>query len=242
MPHSLFISDTHLCPTRPAINSTFFEFLRHPAAQAEALYILGDLFEYWAGDDDDDPFNGSVLAALRELADRGVAVYLMHGNRDFLIGNRFASACRAKLLPDPTLISLYGTPTLLMHGDTLCSDDVKYQAFRTKVRNPGYQQQFLAQPLSSRKQIIAGLRAENAEEKQQKSEAIMDVTPATVEAVLREHGYPRLIHGHTHRPALHQHVVDGHRCERWVLADWYLSGSYLHCDTAGCRAIELPAA
>jgi UDP-2,3-diacylglucosamine hydrolase len=242
MPHSLFISDTHLCPARPAINSTFFNFLRHGAARAQALYILGDLFEYWAGDDDDDPFNRSVLAALRELTDRGVSLYLMHGNRDFLIGDRFVSACRAKLLPDPTLISLYGAPTLLMHGDTLCSDDFGYQAFRTKVRNPAYQRQFLAQPLSSRKQIIAGLRAENAEEKQLKSDAIMDVTTATVEAVLRSHGYPRLIHGHTHRPALHQHVIDGHRCERWVLADWYTSGSYLHCDAAGCRVVELPTA
>jgi len=180
MPHSLFISDTHLCPARPAINSTFFNFLRHAAARAQALYILGDLFEYWAGDDDDDPFNRSVLAALRELTDRSVSLYLMHGNRDFLIGDRFASACRAKLLPDPTLISLYGAPTLLMHGDMLCSDDFDYQAFRTKVRNPAYQRQFLAQPLSSRKQIIAGLRAENAEEKQFKSDAIMDVTTATV--------------------------------------------------------------
>jgi UDP-2,3-diacylglucosamine hydrolase len=240
--HSIFVSDLHLCPARLAINSTFFNFLRHAAARAQALYILGDLFEYWAGDDDDDPFNRSVSAALRELTDRSVSLYLMHGNRDFLIGDRFASACRAKLLPDPTLISLYGAPTLLMHGDTLCSDDFDYQAFRTKVRNPAYQRQFLAQPLLSRKQIIAGLRAENAEEKQFKSDAIMDVTTATVEAVLRSHGYPRLIHGHTHRPALHQHVIDGHHCERWVLADWYARGSYLHCDATGCRVIELPTA
>jgi len=239
---TLFVSDLHLCPTRPAINNAFFEFVRHPAAQAEALYILGDLFEYWAGDDDDDPFNAAILAALRELTERGVSLFLMHGNRDFLIGDRFTSSCRAKLLPDPTLINLYGVPTLLMHGDTLCSDDLKYQAFRAKVRNRDYQRQFLARPLSARKQIIAGLRAENAEEKQLKSEAIMDVTTTTVETVLREHGYPRLIHGHTHRPALHQHVVDGHRCERWVLADWYSSGSYLHCDAAGCRAIKLPTA
>jgi UDP-2,3-diacylglucosamine hydrolase len=237
--HSIFVSDLHLCPTRPAINRIFFDFLRGAAAQAEALYILGDLFEYWAGDDDDDPFNASVVAALRELADRGVALHLMHGNRDFLIGDRFAAACRATLLPDPTLIDLYGTPTLLMHGDTLCSDDVGYQQFRAKVRAPQWQENFLAQPLATRKQIIAGLRAENAEEKKLKTEAIMDVTPSTVEAVLRELGYPRLIHGHTHRPALHQHTVDGRRCERWVLADWYTSGSYLYCDAAGCRVIEL---
>jgi len=239
--YSIFTSDLHLCPTRPAINRIFFGFLRGPAAQAEALYILGDLFEYWAGDDDDDPFNASVAAALRELADRGVALFLMHGNRDFLIGERFTAACRAKLLPDPTQMNLYGVPTLLMHGDTLCTDDLGYQEFRAKVRDPGYQQQFLAQSLENRKQIIAGLRARSSEEKQRKPESIMDVTPAAVEAVLRKHGYPRLIHGHTHRPALHRHGIDGHDCERWVLADWYTSGSYLHCDAAGCRVITLPA-
>jgi len=126
-----------------------------------------------------------------------------------------------------------------MHGDTLCTDDVGYQEFRAKVRNPEYQRQFLAQPLLSRKQIIAGLRTENTEKKQSKSESIMNVTPATVDAVLREHSYPRLIHGHTHRPALHRHLVDGHACERWVLADWYTKGSYLRCDRAGCTVIEL---
>ena len=237
--HRIFVSDLHLCPTRPAINQTFFEFLRGPAAQAEALYILGDLFEYWAGDDDDDTFNASVRAALRALSGRGVGIFLMHGNRDFLIGARFAAACGAQLLPDPTLLDLYGTRTLLMHGDTLCTDDAGYQEFRAQVRNPAFQDQFLGQSLARRKEIIAGLRAENAAEKEQKSAAIMDVTIATVEAELRKYGYPRLIHGHTHRPALHQHVVDGHRCERWVLDDWYASGSCLRCDAAGCRVIQL---
>ena len=239
--HSIFVSDLHLCPSRPAINQTFFAFLRGPAARAEALYILGDLFEYWAGDDDDGAFNSSVLAALRALNSGGVALFLMHGNRDFLIGERFATACGAKLLPDPTLIDLYGTRTLLMHGDTLCTDDVGYQEFRAKVRAPAFQKQFLGQPLQKRKEIIAGLRAENAEEKEQKPAAIMDVTGATVEAALREHGYPRLIHGHTHRPALHEHVVNGRHCERWVLADWYTSGSCLVCDATGCRVIRLAA-
>ena len=237
--HSIFISDTHLCPTRPAINQVFFDFLRGPAAQAQALYILGDLFEYWAGDDDDDPFNASVLMGLLELADRGVALYLMHGNRDFLIGKRFVSACRAKLLPDATMVDLYGTPTLLMHGDTLCTDDVRYLEFRAKVRSPEWQQQFLAQTLAQRKQVIADLRRENAAEKKLKTEDIMDATAAGIEAALRAHAYPRLIHGHTHRPALHQHLVDGNKCERWVLADWYTSGSYLHCDNTGCRVLKL---
>ena len=157
--HSIFVSDLHLCPTRPAINQTFFDFLHGSAAQAEALYILGDLFEYWAGDDDDDPFNASVLAALRQLAGSGVALFLMHGNRDFLIGERFVATCGAKLLPDPALIDLYGTPTLLMHGDTLCTDDVRYLEFRAKVRSREWQAQFLAQTLDRRKEIIAGLRS-----------------------------------------------------------------------------------
>lgn len=239
--HSIFVSDLHLCPTRPAINQTFFDFLRGPAAQAEALYILGDLFEYWAGDDDDDPFNASVLAALRALSAGGVALFLMHGNRDFLIGERFTAACGAQLLPDPTLIDLYGTRTLLMHGDTLCTEDVRYLEFRAKVRSPEWQHRFLAQTLDQRKAIIAGLRSENAVEKQLKAEEIMDASPAGIEAALRRHGYPRLIHGHTHRPALHRHVVDGRSCERRVLADWYARGSCLVCDAAGCRVIPLAA-
>jgi UDP-2,3-diacylglucosamine hydrolase len=239
---TLFISDLHLCPTRPAINQTFFDFLCGQAAQAEALYILGDLFEYWAGDDDTDPFNAAVLAALRGLADRGVALYLMHGNRDFLIGDGFTTACRGTLLPDPTLVNLYGQPTLLMHGDTLCTDDVRYLDFRAKVRSSAWQHEFLAQSLDKRRQIIAGLRSENAEEKKVKSEEIMDATQTGIESALRAYGYPRLIHGHTHRPALHQLTVDGHRCERWVLADWYASGSYLHCDAQGLRVVKLLAA
>ena len=239
--HSIFVSDLHLCPTRPAINRIFCDFLRAPAAQAEALYILGDLFEYWAGDDDDDPFNASVADALRELAGRGVALHLMHGNRDFLIGSRFAAASRARLLPDPTRLNLYGIPTLLMHGDTLCTDDLEYQAFRLQVRNPAFQREFLAQPLAARKQEIGKMRAASEANKKNKPEAIMDVTAAAVEDQLRAHAYPRLIHGHTHRPAMHQHVVDGRRCERWVLADWYTGGSYLHCDAQGCRAVQLPA-
>lgn len=237
--HSIFISDLHLSPDRARINEIFFRFLSGPAARAEALYILGDLFEYWAGDDDDDPFNCTVLTGLRGLADGGVALYLMHGNRDFLLGNKAAAACRAALLPDPTLIELYGTPTLLMHGDTLCTDDLRYLEFRTQVRNPAWQQQFLAQQLAARKELIAGVRSKSNEEKKLKADAIMDATEAGVAAALREHGYPRLIHGHTHRPALHHPLIDGRRCERWVLSDWYESGSYLRCDSQGCQSIAL---
>ena len=233
----LFISDLHLCASRPQISRIFFSFLQREARQAESLYILGDLFEYWAGDDDlGDPLNAAVASALATLADNGVHVYLMLGNRDFVIGAEFARASGVTLLPDPTLLSLYGQPLLLMHGDTLCTLDAQYQAFRREARSESWIRDLLAKPLAERKTAIEALRRRSELEKRSKPAAIMDVAPAEVEAVLRRHGYPRLIHGHTHRPARHVHTVDGHACERWVLADWYRAGSYLACDASGCRA------
>jgi UDP-2,3-diacylglucosamine hydrolase len=238
---TLFISDLHLCASRPRINQLFFDFLATTARSANQLYILGDFFEYWAGDDDlDDPFNRTIANAVGDLSSRGVEVFLMHGNRDFLIGDDFCKATGATPLFDPTLIDLNGTPSLLMHGDTLCTDDIEYQQFRTQVRNPKWQQQFLSQPLAKRKAIADDLRRRSENEKQTKPMEIMDVALATVEAHLREHRYPQLIHGHTHRPALHHHNVDGHVCKRWVLSDWYESGSYLHCDAKVTKAIQIP--
>ncbi|MGH8751184.1 MAG: UDP-2,3-diacylglucosamine diphosphatase [Burkholderiales bacterium] len=240
MKPTLFISDLHLCLSRPHINRIFFTFMQSIAPRAQALYALGDLFEYWAGDDDlGDAFNTQVITAFRELTQQGVPLYIMHGNRDFLMGGELVRACGAKLLPDPSLIDLYGTPTLLMHGDTLCTDDTAYQTFRAQVRTPVWQKDFLAQPLAARKAVIEKARAQSELDKSQKSETIMDVNPGTVEIVLREHGYPRLIHGHTHRPARHQHMVDGKNCERWVLSDWYRHGEVLRCDESGCGVIKL---
>ena len=242
MTTTLFISDLHLCVSRPRINRLFFDFLERIARGAERLYILGDFFEYWAGDDDiDEPFNRSIVDALAALASSGVAVFLMHGNRDFLIGDLFCKASGATLLADPTLIDLNGTRTLLMHGDTLCTDDIEYQNFRKQVRDARWQQQFLSQPLAQRKAIIEDLRRRSENEKQTKSMDIMDVTPASVEAALREHDYPRLIHGHTHRPAMLHHRVDEKTCERWVLTDWYEHGGYLRCDEQGLQAVGVPA-
>ncbi len=241
MTTTLFISDLHLCASRPRINQLFFDFIATTAREADALYILGDFFEYWAGDDDiDDPFNRSVIDAVAALAGRGVSVLLMHGNRDFLIGEKFCQAANVTPLQDPTVIDLNGTRTLLLHGDTLCTDDIEYQKFRKQVRDPQWQQQFLAQPLTQRKAIIADLRRRSESEKQTKSMNIMDVSLSSVEAVLRESNYPRLIHGHTHRPALHHHAVDGKNCERWVLTDWYEGGGYLRCDETETRAIQIP--
>lgn len=234
---SIFISDLHLSPERPHINQVFFDFAAGIAARAESVYILGDLFEYWVGDDDlADAFNASVADALHRLSSKGVALHFMHGNRDVLVGQAFAARCGANLLSDPTLLDLHGTRTLVLHGDTLCTDDVEYQKFRTYARDPVNQRRFLSQPLAERRTQMLGMRAESEKHKEATSAEIMDVAPAAVEAVLREHGYPRLIHGHTHRPARHLHTVDGHRCERWVLNDWYQRGGYLHCDRGGCKA------
>jgi UDP-2,3-diacylglucosamine hydrolase len=238
MSHTLFISDLHLTAERPHINQQFFEFAEQVAPKAEALYILGDLFEYWAGDDNtEDPLNASVSAALTKLADGGVRVNFMHGNRDCLIGQAFATRSGTRLISDPTIIDLYGTRTLLMHGDTLCTDDIDYQKFRAYARNSQTQQQFLEQSLATRHQQLRGMRTQSEASKSVKAAAIMDVSPSTVDIELRKYGYPRLIHGHTHRPARHLHAVDGRACERWVLSDWYARSSYLKCDASGCEAV-----
>jgi UDP-2,3-diacylglucosamine hydrolase len=238
--HSIFISDLHLTRERPHINQQFFDFIERIAKAADALYILGDLFEYWIGDDDTaEPLNDAVAQALRGLNTRGVAVLYMHGNRDLLIGNAFVQRSGAKLIADPTLLDLYGTRTLVMHGDTLCTDDIEYQKFRAYAHDPDNQAKFLAQPLPARRRQMLDLRAQSEHSKQAKTSEIMDVSQAAVEAALRANAYPRLIHGHTHRPARHVHMVDGHRCERWVLNDWYQRGGYLRCDSKGCAAVLL---
>lgn len=240
MKHTLFISDLHLASERNGIAESFFRFVNGPAAQAEAVYILGDLFEYWIGDDDlSDSFNASIADALAGLSRGGVAVSLMQGNRDVLMGKDFAARCGASLVADPALLDLYGTRTLVMHGDTLCTDDVEYMKWRAKAHNPEFQARFLAQPSPERKRLILGMRQKSEEHKQGQTPAIMDVATPTVERVLRESGYPRMIHGHTHRPARHVHVVDGRECERWVLNAWYEQGGYLRCDANGCEAHTL---
>jgi len=238
--HSLFISDLHLAAERARIVEQFFSFVAGPAQGARALYVLGDLFEYWVGDDDlDDPLNRSVAQAFSTLAAEGTAVYFMHGNRDLLVGSEFARRASAHLLEDPTLIDLHGTRTLLVHGDTLCTDDVEYQKFRVYARNPQNQARFLAQPVAARHAEMEALRLRSESAKQDKTAEIMDVNPEAVAQALRKAGYPRLIHGHTHRPARHIHRIDGHECERWVLGDWYAGGSYLRCDASGCASITL---
>jgi len=241
MGYALLISDLHLASERPRTVERLYRLLAGPALGAEALYVLGDLFEYWIGDDDlDDPLNGAVAQAFAQTAARGTAVYFMHGNRDLLVGVEFAKRAHAQLIPDPTLTDLFGTRTLLMHGDTLCTDDTEYQKFRAYAHDAGNQARFLGQPVAARRAEAQALRAKSESAKKAKTDEIMDVSEPAVHEVLRKTAYPpRLIHGHTHRPARHVHLVDGHACERWVLGDWYENGSYLRCDAQGCTSIAV---
>lgn len=236
---TLFISDLHLDEQRPAVTALFLDWLRGDAARADALYILGDLFEAYIGDDDDAALVATVADALRVVADGGTRVHFAHGNRDFLVGEAFARRAGLALLPEEALVDLYGTPTLLLHGDTLCLDDVAYQRIRVQLRNPSWQRQFLAQPLAARRAFAAQARAESAKHTGTMDAAIMDVTPSAVEQALAEHGVRRMIHGHTHRPALHDL---GAGRQRIVLGDWYEQGSALRVDAAGVVPITLPLA
>lgn len=225
---TLLISDLHLTEERPAANERFISLLEEKGRAADALYILGDFFEYWIGDDDlAAPFNAVIASLLKDLTRRGVPVYLMHGNRDFLIGEGFCAATGASLLQDPTVLEIAGVKTLLMHGDTLCTDDLDYQAWRRKARDSAFQAAFLAKPLAERRQQVHQMREKSRQVVQEKTAEIMDVNDEAVRQALRGHGVRRLIHGHTHRPGRHAIEVDGQRCERWVLPDWYGRGGYL---------------
>lgn len=223
----LFVSDLHLSAQAPGVTGLFLDFLGGRARAADELYILGDLFEAWPGDDciddADDRYCAGIVAALRELSDAGVALSVMRGNRDFLLGDVFAARSGARLLPDPYILSLPAWQFVLSHGDALCTNDQAYQAFRQQVRDPAWRNAFLAKPLAERKAIAAALRQQSEQAKREKREQadyLMDLDPGATEDFLREHGYATFIHGHTHRPATHDHIVDGIHVERWVMADW----------------------
>lgn len=237
----LFVSDLHLSPRAPAITARFLDFLAGPARDAAGLTILGDLFDYWAGDDDlADPFHARIVAALRTLGEDGLDVAFMAGNRDFLIGDAFAVAAGLRLLPDPCVCDLHGTRTLLTHGDALCTDDADYQAFRAEVRAPGWRTAFLARPLAERKRMIEAFRDRSEAEKRVKPPEIMDVNTQAVDAALRLHQARMIIHGHTHRQGSHIHIIDEQSCTRWVLGDWHAShGNALAVDAAGARWLDL---
>ncbi len=239
---TVFISDLHLDPARPETTAHFLVFLEQHARRAERLYILGDLFEAWIGDDDDAALGLQVVGALRNLTDAGLPVFFLHGNRDFLIGDRFAEASGVRLLPETELIDLYGEAVLLLHGDTLCTDDLEYQAFRAQVRDPLWQTRTLALPLAQRRALASQLRETSRQAMGQKAADIMDVNPAAVERALRARGVRRMIHGHTHRPAVHDWTLDGLSARRAVLGDWYgPAGTVLWCDGGGWRLESFPA-
>jgi UDP-2,3-diacylglucosamine hydrolase len=235
---TLFISDLHLCAERPAITALFLEFLKAEARQARALYILGDLFEYWIGDDavDVDGYR-PILTALHELTIADVPLYVIPGNRDFLMGQDFERASGAHLLPDPTPIDLYGVRTLIMHGDSLCTRDVEHMQFRALTRDPTWQRETLTKPLAERQALARRYREMSRTSTAGKELEIMDVTPSAVDDVMRANDVQHLIHGHTHRPAQHVFSLDGKRAVRTVLGDWYEQGSVLRV-TANSQKLE----
>lgn len=235
MSHLLFISDLHLCHSRPAITHSFIQFLQSTALAAKALYILGDLFEYWPGDDAiTHPHFQTITNALKHATDAGLAIFIMHGNRDFLIGKSFADYTGVTLLNDPTKISFFGKKIVLSHGDALCTDDTAYQEFRAEVRTNAWQAQFLAQSLEARVAYIEKIRQTSEQAKSTKSMAIMDVNSKAVAALFQQFPLANtIIHGHTHRPKQHMQQLGNRICERWVLGDWYEQGSCLKLEQNG---------
>lgn len=239
---TLFIADLHLAEERPQASGRFFHFLESVAADADALYILGDLFEYWAGDDDvDAPIARLAAQKLKALSASGTPVYFMHGNRDFLLARRYADASGMALLNDPAIVDLYGIRTLLAHGDTFCTDDHNYQRFRKLIRRPLIRKILLALPLGLRHAMARSARAGSERAKAEKPYEVMDVNTDAVAAMFRQSGAQRMIHGHTHRPAQHALTIDGQPRERWVLPDWYGEGGYLACTASGCEMLPLPS-
>ncbi len=231
----LFVADLHLQPERPEISRAFLYFLEHLAPGADALYLLGDIFEFWIGDDSPLPGLEAITAGLRELSNQGTQLFFQHGNRDFLVGDRFLQQIGARALASTQRIDTPCGPALLLHGDQLCTDDLAYQQFRSLVRNPDWQRQFLAKPVAERLAIARQLREQSSMEGGKKSMAIMDVNAAAVRASMQAAGVARLIHGHTHRPAIHRLAGIG---ERIVLGDWSNTGWYLEIDDSGRKLIS----
>jgi UDP-2,3-diacylglucosamine hydrolase len=235
----LFISDLHLDAARPAGIDEFESFCRHEAREAETLYILGDLFEAWIGDDDDDPELARIVEALAALTRAGTACCFMHGNRDFLVGERFRRRTGCRLLGEFETIERNGERLLLTHGDLLCTDDVRYLELRRQLRDPAWQSDFLSRPLDERRRIAAELREMSQTEMAAKAEAIMDVNDEAVRETMRRFGVQMLLHGHTHRPATHRFDLDGAPALRLVLNDWYGPGGYARWDRDGLRLESL---
>jgi UDP-2,3-diacylglucosamine hydrolase len=236
----IFVSDVHLDASAPDATEQFFDFLRTFASEAEALYILGDLFEVWIGDDDPDPEKARVIAALQSLTRSGVAAFVIHGNRDFLLGREFCDKAGVRLLQDPVVIELDGERVLVTHGDALCTDDHSYQELRSSVRTTDWQRRFLALPLHVRDQFANKARAGSKAHTTRTAPQIQDVNPAAVETAYRAARVRRIIHGHTHRPGIHDTLVDGEPAQRIVLGAWYEEGSYLVYENGQYELKTLP--
>ena len=237
---TLFIADLHLQTEEPAITAGFLRFLQGEARHADALYILGDLFEAWIGDDDPNPLHREIAIAIKALVDSGVPCFFVHGNRDFLLGKRYARDCGTTLLAEETVLDLYGRNILIMHGDTLCTDDTGYLAFRAKVHTPWIQTLFLALPLFIRSRIAAKMRAGSKAANSSKSMTIMDVNPQAVASVMAKHQVQWLIHGHTHRPYMHDLTVNDKPAHRVVLGAWHTEGSMIKVTPDGVELIAFP--
>ena len=236
---TLFISDLHLEAERPDIGNQLIKFLQEDASEADDLYILGDLFEAWVGDDDPNAHYFKIKRALRKLVDGGIPVYFMHGNRDFMIGSGFANETGVEILTDPHPVTMYGQKALLSHGDILCIDDVQYQRLRVMTRNPEWQKSMLAKPLKDRLRMAEEARRQSLEQTLNLNMNIMDVNQDEVKRVITEHGVDVLLHGHTHRPAIHEVDLGGRKAKRIVLGDWYMQGSVVRWDSRGARLEEM---
>jgi UDP-2,3-diacylglucosamine hydrolase len=237
---TLFISDLHIDASCRQIIRQFTEFLQTEARGADALYILGDLFDSWVGDDAPDAGQSAAIAAIKSLTASGVPCFVMHGNRDFLLGPKFCADTGARLLPDPVIVTLYGEPVLVMHGDALCTDDRAYQRLRATVRNADWQRQFLALSVAARRTLAGAARTGSQAHMASMEDAITDVNAESVAAALRAAGTSFLLHGHTHRPGIQSLSVDGRECARIVLGDWHNEGSLLRWDSNGPELLSLP--
>lgn len=237
---TLFISDLHIDENSPEITQQFSSLANGEARAAEALYILGDLFESWVGDDAADSNQLETMSAIKALTDCGVPCFVMHGNRDFLLGDRFCAMTGARLLPDPVIVNLYGESVLVMHGDALCTDDRAYQRLRATVRDPEWQRQFLALSIKSRRALAGAARVGSQAHTADLEYTITDVNPSGVDLAMRQAGTSTLLHGHTHRPAIHPLTVEGRACTRIVLGDWHAQGSVLRWDKSGPELVSLP--
>jgi len=237
---TLFISDLHLEAERPDIAEQFLKFLETDASEADDLYILGDLFEAWVGDDDPNTHYFTIKRALRKLSDSGIPVYFMHGNRDFMIGRGFANETGVEILKDPHKVVMYGQQVLLSHGDALCTDDVQYQRVRKMTRDPDWQATILARPLKDRLRMAEEARRQSLEQTMNLSMEIMDVNQNAVKTVIKSFKVDVLLHGHTHRPAIHDVDLGNRKAKRIVLGDWYTQGSMVRWDSRGPKLEEMP--